>query len=50
MVEAECLRAINTVGLDAHVDFLHEMNPGKNCLAYDLQSLLDSSSISQLSA
>ncbi|WP_321418378.1 hypothetical protein [uncultured Methanomethylovorans sp.] len=25
--ETECLRAINTVGLDAHVGFLHEINP-----------------------
>jgi CRISPR-associated protein Cas1 len=37
LLEAECLRAINTVGLDAHVGFLHEMNPSKNSLAYDLQ-------------
>ncbi|WP_406662544.1 CRISPR-associated endonuclease Cas1 [Methanolobus sp. ZRKC3] len=37
MLEAECLRAINTVGLDAHVGFLHEMNPSKNSLAYDFQ-------------
>lgn len=35
--EAECLSAINAVGLDAHVGFLHEMNPSKNSLAYDLQ-------------
>ncbi|WP_048159083.1 CRISPR-associated endonuclease Cas1 [Methanosarcina sp. WWM596] len=37
LLEAECLRAINTAGLDAHVGFLHEMNPSKNSLAYDLQ-------------
>lgn len=37
LLEAECLRAINSVGLDAHVGFLHEMNPSKNSLAYDLQ-------------
>jgi CRISPR-associated protein Cas1 len=37
LLEAECLRAINTVCLDAHVGFLHEMNPSKNSLAYDLQ-------------
>jgi CRISPR-associated protein Cas1 len=37
LLEAECLRAINTAGLDAHVGFLHEMNTGKNSLAYDLQ-------------
>lgn len=37
ILEAECLRAIHSVGLDAHVGFLHEMNLGKNSLAYDLQ-------------
>jgi CRISPR-associated protein Cas1 len=37
LLEAEFLRAINTCGLDAHVGFLHEMNPSKNSLAYDLQ-------------
>jgi CRISPR-associated protein Cas1 len=37
LLESECLRAINTVGLDPHVGFLHEMNPSKNSLAYDLQ-------------
>ena len=37
ILEAECLKAINTAGLDAHVGFLHEMNMGKNSLAYDLQ-------------
>jgi CRISPR-associated protein Cas1 len=37
LLEAECLRAINTAGLDAHVGFLHEMASGKNSLAYDLQ-------------
>jgi CRISPR-associated protein Cas1 len=31
------LRLINSVGLDPHVGFLHEMNPSKNSLAYDLQ-------------
>ena len=30
LLEAECLRAINKVGLDAHVGFLHEINPSKN--------------------
>jgi hypothetical protein len=30
LLEAECLRAINAVGLDAHVGFLHKMNPNKN--------------------
>jgi len=33
----ECLRVINTAGLDAYVGFLHEMNPSKNSLAYDRQ-------------
>ncbi|WP_369694354.1 CRISPR-associated endonuclease Cas1 [Methanosarcina sp. KYL-1] len=28
---------MNTAGPDAHAGFLHEMNPGKNSLAYDLQ-------------
>jgi len=37
LLEAECLRAINTVGLDSHVGFLHEMNPSKDSLAYDMQ-------------
>lgn len=37
LLEAECLRTINAVGLDPHVGFLHEMNTGKNSLAYDLQ-------------
>ena len=39
LLEAECLRAINTAGLDSHVGFLHEINPSKNSLAYDLQEL-----------
>jgi CRISPR-associated protein Cas1 len=39
LLEAECLRAINSVGLDAHVGFLHEMQAGKNSLAYDVQEL-----------
>jgi len=37
LLEAECLRAINSTGLDAHIGFLHEANPGKNSLAYDMQ-------------
>lgn len=37
LLEAECLRVINSVGLDSHVGFLHEMNPSKHSLAYDLQ-------------
>ncbi|MDG6244851.1 MAG: CRISPR-associated endonuclease Cas1, partial [Methanolobus sp.] len=37
LLESECLRVINSVGLDSHVGFLHEMNPSKHSLAYDLQ-------------
>jgi CRISPR-associated protein Cas1 len=37
LLEAECLRVINTAGLDSHVGFLHEINPSKDSLAYDLQ-------------
>lgn len=37
LLEAECLSAINAVGLDPHVGFLHEMSTSKNSLAYDLQ-------------
>lgn len=37
ILEAECLRAINSAGLDAHIGFLHKMKIGKNSLAYDLQ-------------
>ncbi|WP_292462319.1 CRISPR-associated endonuclease Cas1 [Methanolobus sp.] len=36
MLETEYLKVINYVGLDSHVKFLHEMNPSKNSLAYDL--------------
>lgn len=39
LLEAECLRVINSVGLDTHVGFLHEMQQGKNSLAYDMQEL-----------
>lgn len=31
------MRAINSTGLDVHVDFLHEAQRGKYSLAYDLQ-------------
>ena len=37
ILESECLRAINSAGLDVHVGFMHEMCIGKNSLAYDLQ-------------
>jgi len=37
LLESECLRAINSVGLDAHIGFLHEPQAGKNSLAYDFQ-------------
>ncbi|SES84820.1 CRISPR-associated protein, Cas1 family [Methanococcoides vulcani] len=39
LLESECLRVINSVGLDAHVGFLHEMNQSKYSLAYDFQEL-----------
>lgn len=39
ILEAECLRAINAVGLDRHVGFIHEKTIGKNSLAYDIQEL-----------
>jgi CRISP-associated protein Cas1 len=39
LLESECLRAINSVGLDVHVGFLHEMQQGKYSLAYDMQEL-----------
>lgn len=37
LLESECRRAINSVGLDTHVGFLHEVNLGKEPLVYDLQ-------------
>lgn len=37
LLESECLRIINSVGLDSRVGFLHEMNPSKHSLAYDFQ-------------
>ncbi|WP_342306511.1 CRISPR-associated endonuclease Cas1 [Methanolobus sp. ZRKC5] len=37
LLEAECMRTINAVGMDVHVGFLHEMATGKNSLVYDLQ-------------
>ncbi len=37
ILEAECLRAINIVGLDPYVGYLHEMKIGSKSLAYDLQ-------------
>ena len=37
LLEAECRRAINSVGLDTHVGFLHEVTLGKEPLVYDLQ-------------
>jgi len=37
ILEAECMRAINSTGLDVHVGFLHEMGAGRNSLAYDIQ-------------
>ncbi|QQR92682.1 MAG: CRISPR-associated endonuclease Cas1 [Candidatus Iainarchaeum archaeon] len=37
ILEAECLKAINAVGLDQHVGYMHEKHSGNNSLAYDLQ-------------
>jgi CRISP-associated protein Cas1 len=37
ILEAECLRAINSAGLDCHIGFMHEKCNGKNSLAYDMQ-------------
>jgi CRISPR-associated protein Cas1 len=37
LLESNCLRAINAVGLDPHVGFLHKVQNGKNPLVYDLQ-------------
>lgn len=37
VLESQCLKSINTVGLDPHVGFLHEPSTGKISLAYDLQ-------------
>ncbi len=37
LLEAQCRKAINSVGLDTHVGFLHEVTLGKEPLVYDLQ-------------
>jgi len=37
ILESQCLKAINSAGLDPHVGFMHQMAIGKNSLAYDLQ-------------
>ncbi|MBI4177127.1 MAG: CRISPR-associated endonuclease Cas1 [Candidatus Aenigmarchaeota archaeon] len=37
VLESVCLKAINTVGLDPKIGFLHEAQTGKNPLVYDLQ-------------
>lgn len=39
LLEAECLRVINTAGLDPCIGFLHEMRNEKRSLAYDLQEI-----------
>ena len=39
LLEAECLKVINTVGLDPCIGFLHEMRNEKRSLAYDLQEI-----------
>jgi CRISPR-associated protein Cas1 len=37
ILESQCWKALNSVGLDPHVGFLHEMNPSKAPLVYDFQ-------------
>jgi CRISPR-associated protein Cas1 len=37
LLESECRKSINTVGLDTHVGFVHEVTIGKEPLVYDLQ-------------
>jgi len=37
ILESQCWKAINANGLDPYVGFLHEINPGKAPLVYDLQ-------------
>lgn len=37
LLEAECRKAINSVGMDTHVGFLHEVTLGSESLVYDLQ-------------
>ena len=37
ILESQCWKALNSVGLDPHVGFMHEMNPSKAPLVYDLQ-------------
>ena len=39
LLESDCLRVINTVGLDPSIGFLHEMRNEKRSLAYDLQEV-----------
>lgn len=37
ILESQCRKWINVVGLDTHVGFLHEAQTGKESLVYDLQ-------------
>lgn len=37
ILESQCWKALNSVGLDPHVGFMHEMNPSKAPLVYDFQ-------------
>jgi CRISPR-associated protein Cas1 len=39
ILESEVRKAINAVGLDSAIGFLHELAPSKNPLAYDIQEL-----------
>lgn len=36
LLESECRRSINSVGLDSHLGFLHEFGTGRESLVYDL--------------
>ena len=37
ILESQCWKALNSAGLDPHVGFMHEMNPSKAPLVYDMQ-------------
>ena len=39
VLESEVKRAINSVGLDPNISFLHEIKPGRASLVYDIQEL-----------
>lgn len=37
LLESQCRKAINSNGLDPYIGFMHQMNPSKSSLVYDLQ-------------